>query len=157
MLIFFLALGDVDELVDVVCHHVPEAKLVECIGQELIFLLPNKNFKQRAYASLFRELEETLADLGLSSFGISDTPLEEVRQWAGFSQVLERQSARCHDSPLTCRNCSVRRLTASCLYPCVCRLDVAVVPACILFVFVEAYVLRESSGIFIFSLGNSPH
>ncbi|XP_048670376.1 retinal-specific phospholipid-transporting ATPase ABCA4-like [Marmota marmota marmota] len=70
--------GDVNELMDVVCHHVPEAKLVECIGQELIFLLPNKNFKQRAFASLFRELEETLADLGLSSFGISDTPLEEI-------------------------------------------------------------------------------
>ncbi|XP_023576085.1 retinal-specific ATP-binding cassette transporter [Octodon degus] len=70
--------GDVNELMDVVCHHVPEAKLVECIGQEVIFLLPNKNFKQRAYASLFRELEETLADLGLSSFGISDTPLEEI-------------------------------------------------------------------------------
>lgn len=73
---------------EVVRHHVPEAKLVECIGQELIFLLPNKNFKQRAYASLFRELEETLADLGLSSFGISDTPLEEVGQTtAGFCQV----------------------------------------------------------------------
>ncbi|XP_043431546.1 retinal-specific phospholipid-transporting ATPase ABCA4 isoform X3 [Prionailurus bengalensis] len=70
--------GDVNELMDMVQHHVPEAKLVECIGQELIFLLPNKNFKQRAYASLFRELEETLAELGLSSFGISDTPLEEI-------------------------------------------------------------------------------
>ncbi|KAM9689298.1 retinal-specific phospholipid-transporting ATPase ABCA4 isoform 2-T2 [Trichechus inunguis] len=70
--------GDVNELMKMVHHHVPEAKLVECIGQELIFLLPNKNFKQRAYASLFRELEETLADLGLSSFGISDTPLEEI-------------------------------------------------------------------------------
>lgn len=69
-----------NELMEVVRHHVPEAKLVECIGQEVIFLLPNKNFKQRAYASLFRELEETLAELGLSSFGISDTPLEEVRQ-----------------------------------------------------------------------------
>jgi hypothetical protein len=78
--VFCLIVGDVSELMDVVCHHVPEAKLVECIGQELIFLLPNKNFKQRAYASLFRELEETLADLGLSSFGISDTPLEEVRR-----------------------------------------------------------------------------
>lgn len=76
----FLVLGNVNELMDVVRHHVPEAELVECIGQELIFLLPNKNFKQRAYASLFRELEDTLADLGLSSFGISDTPLEEVRQ-----------------------------------------------------------------------------
>ncbi|XP_075395947.1 retinal-specific phospholipid-transporting ATPase ABCA4 [Tenrec ecaudatus] len=70
--------GDVNELMKVVRHHVPEATLVECIGQELIFLLPNKNFKQRAYAGLFRELEETLAELGLSSFGISDTPLEEI-------------------------------------------------------------------------------
>ncbi|XP_044531424.1 retinal-specific phospholipid-transporting ATPase ABCA4 [Gracilinanus agilis] len=70
--------GDVNELIGMIHHHVPEAKLVECIGQELIFLLPNKDFKQRAYASLFRELEETLPDLGLSSFGISDTPLEEV-------------------------------------------------------------------------------
>uniref|UniRef100_A0A8C9NEM6 P-type phospholipid transporter n=1 Tax=Serinus canaria TaxID=9135 RepID=A0A8C9NEM6_SERCA len=59
-------------------HHIPEAKLIESIGQELIYLLPNKNFKQRSYASLFRELEETLDDLGLSSFGVSDTPLEEV-------------------------------------------------------------------------------
>uniref|UniRef100_A0A4W6FFI7 ATP binding cassette subfamily A member 4 n=1 Tax=Lates calcarifer TaxID=8187 RepID=A0A4W6FFI7_LATCA len=59
-------------------HHVPEAKLIEMIGQELTYLLPNKGFKHRAYASLFRELEETLADMGLSSFGISDTSLEEV-------------------------------------------------------------------------------
>lgn len=78
--VLLLVLGDVKELTDLVYHHVPEAKLVECIGQELIFLLPNKDFKQRAYASLFRELEETLSDLGLSSFGISDTPLEEVRR-----------------------------------------------------------------------------
>uniref|UniRef100_A0A3P9DE91 P-type phospholipid transporter n=1 Tax=Maylandia zebra TaxID=106582 RepID=A0A3P9DE91_9CICH len=60
-------------------HHVPEARLIEMIGQELTYLLPSKGFKHRAYASLFRELEETLADMGLSSFGISDTSLEEVR------------------------------------------------------------------------------
>ncbi|XP_028919413.1 retinal-specific phospholipid-transporting ATPase ABCA4 [Ornithorhynchus anatinus] len=70
--------GSARGLTEMILHHVPEAKLVENIGQELIYLLPNKNFKQRAYASLFRELEETLADLGLSSFGISDTPLEEI-------------------------------------------------------------------------------
>uniref|UniRef100_A0A672SI31 P-type phospholipid transporter n=1 Tax=Sinocyclocheilus grahami TaxID=75366 RepID=A0A672SI31_SINGR len=61
-------------------HHVPEAKLIEMIGQEMTYLLPNKGFKYRAYASLFRELEETLGDMGLSSFGISDTSLEEVGQ-----------------------------------------------------------------------------
>uniref|UniRef100_A0A663MJ51 P-type phospholipid transporter n=1 Tax=Athene cunicularia TaxID=194338 RepID=A0A663MJ51_ATHCN len=65
-------------LTEVIHHHVPEAKLIESIGQELVYLLPNKHFKQRSYASLFRELEETLDDLGLSSFGVSDTPLEEV-------------------------------------------------------------------------------
>uniref|UniRef100_A0A7N8WK55 ATP-binding cassette, sub-family A (ABC1), member 4b n=1 Tax=Mastacembelus armatus TaxID=205130 RepID=A0A7N8WK55_9TELE len=59
-------------------HHVPEAKLIEMIGQELTYLLPSKGFKHRAYASLFRELEETLVDMGLSSFGISDTSLEEI-------------------------------------------------------------------------------
>uniref|UniRef100_A0A663MIU3 P-type phospholipid transporter n=1 Tax=Athene cunicularia TaxID=194338 RepID=A0A663MIU3_ATHCN len=70
--------GDLNELAEVIHHHVPEAKLIESIGQELVYLLPNKHFKQRSYASLFRELEETLDDLGLSSFGVSDTPLEEV-------------------------------------------------------------------------------
>ncbi|XP_012962010.4 retinal-specific phospholipid-transporting ATPase ABCA4 [Anas platyrhynchos] len=70
--------GDLNELAEVIHHHVPEAKLIESIGQEIVYLLPSKHFKQRSYASLFRELEETLDDLGLSSFGVSDTPLEEV-------------------------------------------------------------------------------
>ncbi|NWX94843.1 ABCA4 protein, partial [Nothoprocta ornata] len=69
--------GDLGELEEIIHHHIPEAKLIENIGQELIYLLPNKHFKQRSYASLFRELEETLDDLGLNSFGVSDTPLEE--------------------------------------------------------------------------------
>ncbi|XP_039999718.1 retinal-specific phospholipid-transporting ATPase ABCA4-like [Xiphias gladius] len=70
--------GDIDSITGLIHHHVPEAKLIEMIGQELTYLLPNKGFKHRAYASLFRELEETLADIGLSSFGISDTSLEEI-------------------------------------------------------------------------------
>uniref|UniRef100_A0A8B9DPT7 ATP binding cassette subfamily A member 4 n=1 Tax=Anser cygnoides TaxID=8845 RepID=A0A8B9DPT7_ANSCY len=73
-----VAFVHLNELAEVIHHHVPEAKLIESIGQELIYLLPSKHFKQRSYASLFRELEETLDDLGLSSFGVSDTPLEEV-------------------------------------------------------------------------------
>ena len=70
--------GDIDSITSLIHHHVPEAKLIESIGQELTYLLPSKGFKHRAYASLFRELEETLGDMGLSSFGISDTSLEEV-------------------------------------------------------------------------------
>ncbi|XP_077189048.1 retinal-specific phospholipid-transporting ATPase ABCA4 isoform X2 [Paroedura picta] len=70
--------GDLNELNELIRHHVPEAKLIESIGQEIVYLLPSKDFNHRAYASLFRELEESLADVGFSSFGISDTPLEEV-------------------------------------------------------------------------------
>ncbi|XP_066547830.1 retinal-specific phospholipid-transporting ATPase ABCA4 isoform X2 [Amia ocellicauda] len=70
--------GDVESITTLIHHHVPEAKLIEMIGQEMTYLLPNKDFKHRAYASLFRELEETLGDMGLSSFGISDTSLEEI-------------------------------------------------------------------------------
>ncbi|CAL8279233.1 unnamed protein product [Lota lota] len=70
--------GDIDSITSLIHHHVPEAKLIESIGQELTYLLPSKGFKHRAYASLFRELEETLGDMGLSSFGISDTSLEEI-------------------------------------------------------------------------------
>lgn len=72
--------GNVESITTLIHHHVPEAKLIEMVGQEMTYLLPNKGFKYRAYASLFRELEETLADMGLSSFGISDTSLEEVGQ-----------------------------------------------------------------------------
>ncbi|CAL9697713.1 unnamed protein product [Knipowitschia caucasica] len=70
--------GNMERLSALVHHHVPQAQLVEAIGQEVTFLLPNRNFQPRVYASLFRELEETLTDIGLSSFGISDTSLEEV-------------------------------------------------------------------------------
>ncbi|XP_051989665.1 retinal-specific phospholipid-transporting ATPase ABCA4-like isoform X1 [Xyrauchen texanus] len=70
--------GNVESITSLIHHHVPEAKLIEMIGQEMTYLLPNKGFKHRAYASLFRELEETLGDMGLSSFGISDTSLEEI-------------------------------------------------------------------------------
>uniref|UniRef100_A0A8C4IEI0 ATP-binding cassette, sub-family A (ABC1), member 4a n=1 Tax=Dicentrarchus labrax TaxID=13489 RepID=A0A8C4IEI0_DICLA len=72
--------GNMETITALVHHHVPQARLIEAIGQELTYLLPNRNFQPRAYASLFRELEETLVDIGLSSFGVSDTSLEEVRE-----------------------------------------------------------------------------
>lgn len=71
--------GNMERITALVHHHVPQARLIEAIGQELTYLLPSRNFQPRAYASLFRELEETLVDIGLSSFGVSDTSLEEVR------------------------------------------------------------------------------
>uniref|UniRef100_A0A672P8P1 ATP binding cassette subfamily A member 4 n=1 Tax=Sinocyclocheilus grahami TaxID=75366 RepID=A0A672P8P1_SINGR len=87
--------GNVESITTLIQHHVPEAKLIEMIGQEMTYLLPNKGFKYRAYASLFRELEETLGDMGLSSFGISDTSLEEVRQhFMHYQWMLQQRKDR---------------------------------------------------------------
>ncbi|XP_077133900.1 retinal-specific phospholipid-transporting ATPase ABCA4 [Ranitomeya variabilis] len=110
--------GSVSGLTELIHHHVPEAKLIESIGQELIYLLPGKDFKYRAYASLFRELEETMGDLGLSSFGISDTPLEEIflkvtadsvtgTETPDQSDCLRKESQRStaeHAAPDACNN-----------------------------------------------------
>uniref|UniRef100_A0A8C7KJX0 P-type phospholipid transporter n=1 Tax=Oncorhynchus kisutch TaxID=8019 RepID=A0A8C7KJX0_ONCKI len=82
---------DLSSITGLVHHHVPEARLIEAIGQELTYLLPNQGFQPRAYASLFRELEETLSDIGLSSFGVSDTSLEEVSLYS----VTIHQSTAC--------------------------------------------------------------
>ncbi|KAM4606531.1 retinal-specific phospholipid-transporting ATPase ABCA4-like [Polymixia lowei] len=70
--------GNVESITALVHQHVPEARLIEVIGQELIYLLPSRDLQPRAYGSLFMELEETLSDRGLSGFGVSDTSLEEI-------------------------------------------------------------------------------
>uniref|UniRef100_A0A3P9LUM4 P-type phospholipid transporter n=1 Tax=Oryzias latipes TaxID=8090 RepID=A0A3P9LUM4_ORYLA len=80
-------MDNIESIMALVHHHVPQARLIEAIGQELTFLLPNQNFQPRAYASLFRELEETLVDIGLSSFGVSDTSLEEGSAGRGSYRV----------------------------------------------------------------------
>ncbi|XP_075038451.1 retinal-specific phospholipid-transporting ATPase ABCA4 isoform X2 [Mixophyes fleayi] len=109
--------GDVAGLTELIHHHVPEAKLIESIGQELIYLLPGKDFKYRAYASLFRELEETLGDLGLSSFGISDTPLEEIFLKVTADSVTGTENP---DQPTPVRRES-RRDTADNVPPDACK------------------------------------
>uniref|UniRef100_A0A8C6JPU5 P-type phospholipid transporter n=1 Tax=Melopsittacus undulatus TaxID=13146 RepID=A0A8C6JPU5_MELUD len=59
--------------------HVPEARLVEDIGHELTYVLPYKAAKEGAFVELFHEIDDRLADLGISSYGISETTLEEVK------------------------------------------------------------------------------
>ncbi|XP_063062860.1 retinal-specific phospholipid-transporting ATPase ABCA4-like [Engraulis encrasicolus] len=91
--------GDVEAITALVHHHVPEARLIEEIGQELTYLLPHRGFKNRAYASLFRELEESLTDMGLSSFGVSDTSLEEIfMKVTADGQAAQQDKAPAEDS-----------------------------------------------------------
>uniref|UniRef100_A0A7N9AR62 P-type phospholipid transporter n=1 Tax=Mastacembelus armatus TaxID=205130 RepID=A0A7N9AR62_9TELE len=60
-------------------RHVPEAVFLESIGQEITYILPYGGAKDGTFALLFQELDLAMADLGLTSYGISDTTLEEVR------------------------------------------------------------------------------
>lgn len=64
--------------------HVREARLVEDLGHELTYVLPYQSAKDGAFVELFHELDDRLTDLGISSYGISDTTLEEV----GFPSMM---------------------------------------------------------------------
>lgn len=75
---FFIPV-DVSLISNVIFKHVPEARLVEDLGHELTYILPYQSAKDGAFVELFHELDDRLTDLGISSYGISDTTLEEVR------------------------------------------------------------------------------
>lgn len=65
---------------NLITKHVPEARLVEDIGHELTYVLPYKAAKEGAFVELFHEIDDRLSDLGISSYGISETTLEEVSE-----------------------------------------------------------------------------
>lgn len=54
---------------------------MENIGTELMFQLPEEGVKSGEFARLFSNLDQDLDELGISSYGISDTSLEEVRRF----------------------------------------------------------------------------
>ncbi|MED6292639.1 ATP-binding cassette sub- A member 1 [Characodon lateralis] len=69
---------DISLISSVIFKHVPEARLVEDLGHELTYVLPYQSAKDGAFVELFHELDDRLTDLGISSYGISDTTLEEI-------------------------------------------------------------------------------
>uniref|UniRef100_A0A3Q1ESV0 P-type phospholipid transporter n=1 Tax=Acanthochromis polyacanthus TaxID=80966 RepID=A0A3Q1ESV0_9TELE len=69
---------DVSLISNVIFKHVPEARLVEDLGHELTYILPYQSAKDGAFVELFHELDDRLTDLAISSYGISDTTLEEI-------------------------------------------------------------------------------
>lgn len=62
-----------------ILRHVPAARMVEDLGHELTYVLPYSAAKDGAFVELFKDLDVKLPDLGISSYGVSDTTLEEVK------------------------------------------------------------------------------
>ncbi|XP_032250751.1 phospholipid-transporting ATPase ABCA7 [Phoca vitulina] len=72
------------ELLSLVQRLVPGTRLVEGLPRELVLMLPYGGAADGSFARLFRELDQRLGELGLASYGISDTSLEEI-----FLKVVE--------------------------------------------------------------------
>lgn len=98
---------DVSLVSGLILRHVPAARLVEDLGHELTYVLPYSAAKDGAFVELFKDLDLKLPDLNISSYGVSDTTLEEVR-W--FSP-----SASSHHIN-TANVLQLKRKTASCLF-----------------------------------------
>nr|XP_046261580.1 phospholipid-transporting ATPase ABCA1b [Scatophagus argus]XP_046261583.1 phospholipid-transporting ATPase ABCA1b [Scatophagus argus] len=69
---------DVSLVSSLILHHVPAARLVEDLGHELTYVLPYSAAKDGAFVELFKDLDLKLPDLSISSYGVSDTTLEEI-------------------------------------------------------------------------------
>ncbi|XP_041841062.1 phospholipid-transporting ATPase ABCA1-like isoform X2 [Melanotaenia boesemani] len=69
---------DLTAVTQLVRCHVPEAVFLESIGQEITFILPYSGARDGTFATLFQKLDLAMVDLGLTSYGISDTTLEEI-------------------------------------------------------------------------------
>ncbi|XP_018615172.1 ATP-binding cassette sub-family A member 1-like [Scleropages formosus] len=69
---------DISLISSMIFKHIPSARMVEDLGHELTYVLPYESAKDGAFVELFHELDDRLFDLGISSYGVSDTTLEEI-------------------------------------------------------------------------------
>lgn len=72
--------ADLAALLSLAQHHVPGARLVEESGREAVINLPQTAAKDSSLAIFLSELDQRLLELGLSSYGLSDSTLEEVNK-----------------------------------------------------------------------------
>lgn len=70
--------ADISLISGLILKHVPNSRMVEDLGHEITYILPYESAKDGAFVDLFHDLDDHLADLGISSYGVSDTTLEEV-------------------------------------------------------------------------------
>lgn len=67
---------DVLSLMEVIKNHAPSASVESHVGAELTVLLPTE--ESIKFEALLTELEEKGTQLGIGSFGVSATTMEEV-------------------------------------------------------------------------------
>ena len=78
--------------------HIPSAQLMEDIGSELTYLLPTKEGSGYELSLLLGDLDRQKAGLGIASYGMSDTSLEEVRLQAVYGGCIFLEAVFCRCS-----------------------------------------------------------
>ncbi|KAH3872038.1 phospholipid-transporting ATPase ABCA3-like isoform X2 [Dreissena polymorpha] len=76
---------DVNFITQRIKHHVPEAKLENNVAAELSFILPKE--RSSAFEKMFTEFDSRLGEMGIQSYGISVTTMEEVFLRVGEQSV----------------------------------------------------------------------
>uniref|UniRef100_A0A3Q1IPK7 P-type phospholipid transporter n=1 Tax=Anabas testudineus TaxID=64144 RepID=A0A3Q1IPK7_ANATE len=71
-------LTDLVALLSLAQHYMPGARLVEESGREAVINLPQTAAKDSSLAIFLSELDQRLPELGISSYGLSDSTLEEI-------------------------------------------------------------------------------
>eukprot|EP00123_Amoebidium_parasiticum_P018720 comp24269_c0_seq1/m.45256 comp24269_c0_seq1/g.45256 ORF comp24269_c0_seq1/g.45256 comp24269_c0_seq1/m.45256 type:complete len:1770 (-) comp24269_c0_seq1:99-5408(-) len=83
-------------VIDFVMAHIKDAKLLNNVGAELSFQLPDES--SHLFEPMFRELETRQAALGIQSYGVSCTTLEEVFLKVG-EEAEEAEASEGGNSP----------------------------------------------------------
>lgn len=81
-------MADLAALLSLVQHHIPGARLVQESRREAVINLPQTAAKDSSLAILLIALDQRLTELGISSYGLSDSTLEEVRQCYSYISQL---------------------------------------------------------------------
>lgn len=66
------------KLMEFIQRYIPEARMIEKVGGEATFLLPSSAQESGALQKFLEDFDDQLSNLEIQSYGISDTPLEEV-------------------------------------------------------------------------------
>ncbi|XP_006914256.2 ATP-binding cassette sub-family A member 17 [Pteropus alecto] len=67
---------DTEMILHLIYHHIPNAIIQSSIGGEITFILPKESMHR--FESLFTDLELRQVELGITSFGVSVTTMEDV-------------------------------------------------------------------------------
>ncbi|KAM4628696.1 phospholipid-transporting ATPase ABCA1 [Polymixia lowei] len=70
--------SDLAALLTLAQRHIPGARLVEEAGREAVVNLPQTATQDSSLAVFLAELDQKLTELGLTSYGLSDSTLEEI-------------------------------------------------------------------------------